>query len=55
MTDNIKDLRQRLGAEAVKASKANSSRVYIDMADMRIVLAALDELIEPVEQREVKL
>lgn len=51
----IEELRKRLGAEAVKASEAHSERVVIDMSDMRLVLVALDEMIEPIKDREVKL
>lgn len=55
MTQAIKDLRQRLGEEAIKASEAHSPRVVIDAQDLPMVLAALDELIEPAEKREVTL
>lgn len=55
MSDQIKDLRQRLGRLAVAAAEANSPTVEVSRQDIRTVLVALDEIIEPVAEREVGL
>jgi formyltetrahydrofolate synthetase len=55
MTQNLKDLRQRLGRLAVAAAEANSPTVEVSRQDLRTVLVALDEIIEPASEREVGL
>lgn len=55
MTEAIKDLRKRLGDKTASASERNAYVIVVPMSDMRVILAALDELIEPAEKREVQL
>lgn len=55
MTDTIKDLRQRLGRSTAAAAEANNPTVEVSRQDMRVILCALDELIEPAATREARL
>lgn len=55
MTHQLTDLRQRLGRLALAAAEANSPTAEVSRQDLRTILVALDELIEPVAEREVQL
>lgn len=52
MTHPLTELRDRLGRQALEAAVANNPTVEVSRPDLRAVLCALDELIEPAAKRE---